>query len=35
MPDAAPAEASPRASRWAVPLWLVLLAAGGVFAVTM
>jgi predicted MFS family arabinose efflux permease len=35
MADAALADASPRASRWSVPIWLVLLAAGGVFAVTM
>src|SRR5215831_21246051 len=35
MADAAVADASPRASRWSVPIWLVLLAAGGVFAVTM
>jgi len=35
MADAALADASPRASRGSVPIWLVLLAAGGVFAVTM
>jgi len=34
MADAAAAQPSPRAA-WAVPLWLVLVAAGGVFAVTM
>jgi len=34
MPDAAAAAAS-RSARVAVPFWLVLLAAGGVFAVTM
>ncbi len=34
MADAAPPKASPRAA-WTVPLWLVLVAAGGVFAVTM
>jgi len=34
MADAVAAQPSPRAA-WAVPLWLVLVAAGGVFAVTM
>ena len=35
MPDAALAEVPQRRPRWTVPLWLVLLGAGGVFAVTM
>jgi len=35
MPDAALADALQRRPRWTVPLWLVLLGAGGVFAVTM
>ena len=35
MADAALADASLRASRRAMPIGLVLLAAGGVFAVTM